>query len=114
MVMSQLCRFFVPIWVGERQRGGEVGRLGKWRGIPATFNGGSTKFGFHNRGVQWDAPMARWAGEGKDWIKLVAQLKPRREDVIRSLRESMKQVVAKQNGLQRDQPVEESKRPASP
>ena len=28
--------------------------------------------GFHNRGVQWDTPMARGAGEGNDWIKLVA------------------------------------------
>ena len=26
------------------------------------------KVGFHNRGAQWDTPMARWAGEGKDWI----------------------------------------------
>ena len=28
------------------------------------------KVWFHNRGVQWDTPMARWAGEGKDWIEL--------------------------------------------
>ena len=33
------------------------------------------KFGFHNRGVQLDTPMARWAGEGNDWIKLMAQIK---------------------------------------
>ena len=39
--------------------------------------------------------MARWAGEGKDWIKLMAHQKPRREDVIRSLLESMKQAVEK-------------------
>ena len=25
------------------------------------------KVGFHNRGVQRNTPMARWAGEGKDW-----------------------------------------------
>ena len=25
----------------------------------------------HNRGVLWDTPMARWAGEGKDWIQLM-------------------------------------------
>ena len=36
--------------------------------------------------------MARWAGEGNDWIELVAQ-KPRKEDVVRSLLESTKQTV---------------------
>ena len=51
------------------------------------------KAGFHNRGVQWDTPIVRWAGEGKDWIKLMTELKPREEDVIRSLLESMKQAV---------------------
>ena len=49
----------------------------------------------HNRGAQW-APMARWAGEGKDRIKPMTQKKPREEDVIRSLLESMKQAVEKQ------------------
>ena len=44
----------------------------------------------------------------------MAQLKPGREDVIRSLRESMKQVVVKKNAIQRDQAVEETKGPASP
>ena len=46
------------------------------------------KIGFHNRGVQWDTPMARWAGEGNDWIKLVAQQNHRKQDVIRSLLET--------------------------
>ena len=31
--------------------------------------------GLHNRGAQWDTPMARWAGEERDWIKLVAPIK---------------------------------------
>ena len=53
------------------------------------------KVGFHNSGVLWNTPMARWAGEGNDWMKLAAQRKPRKEDVIRSLLESMKQVVEK-------------------
>ena len=39
--------------------------------------------------------MARWAGEGKDRIKLMTQKNPREEDVIRSLLESMKQAVEK-------------------
>ena len=50
---------------------------------PGHVQGWKHKVGSHNRGVQ--SPMARWAGEGKDWIKLVAQLLPRKEDVIRSL-----------------------------
>ena len=41
--------------------------------------------------VQWDTPMARWAGEGKDWIQLMTQTQLRKEDVIRNLLESMKQ-----------------------
>ena len=53
------------------------------------------KVGFHNRGAQWDTPMARWAGEGNDWTKLMAQRQLRKEDVIRSLLESMKQAVEK-------------------
>ena len=53
------------------------------------------KFGLWNRGVQWDTLMARWTGEGNDWIKLMAQRKPRKEDATRSLLESMKQAVEK-------------------
>ena len=54
------------------------------------------KVGFHNRGVQWDTPMmARWAGEGKDWVQLMMPTQPRKEDVIRNLLESMKQPVEK-------------------
>ena len=45
--------------------------------------------GFHNRGIQWDTPMARWAGEGKDWIKLMAQRQLRKEYVIHILLESL-------------------------
>ena len=37
--------------------------------------------------------MARWAGEGNDWIKVMAHRKARKEDVIRSLLESMKRAV---------------------
>ena len=32
---------------------------------------------------------------GKDWIKLMTQLRPRKEDVVRSLLKSMKQAVEK-------------------
>ena len=52
-----------------------------------TYTGGSTKVGFHNRGVQWDTPMAKWAGEGNDWKKLMAQRQPREVDLIRSFLE---------------------------
>ena len=72
MVMSQFCWLFVPFFGGELPLGGEAVPLGAWRGTPVTY-----KVGFHNRGVQWDTPMARWAGEGNGWIKLMAQRKPR-------------------------------------
>ena len=63
------------------------------------------KVGFHNRGVQWDTPVARWAGEGRDWITLMTQLQPRREDVIRSLLESTKQAVEKKAELNGTRPT---------
>ena len=47
---------------------------------PITYKGGSTK-------------LVSTTGEGNDWIKLMAQRQPRKEDVIRSLLESMKQAV---------------------
>ena len=30
---------------------------------PASVTGWNHKVGFHNRGVQWDTPMSRWAGQ---------------------------------------------------
>ena len=65
-----------------------------WRRTPATFKGGSTKFGFMTEEYS-GTPMARWAGEGNDCIELMAQRKPRKDDVIRSLLESIKQAVEK-------------------
>ena len=64
---------------------GEMGWLTRWK----------HNVGFHNRGVQWDALMARWAGEGNDCIKLLAQRQPRKEDVIRSFLEPMEQALEK-------------------
>ena len=53
------------------------------------------KFGFHNRGVQWDTPMSKWAGEGEDWIQLLIQSPPRKEDVMISLLKMMRQPTEK-------------------
>ena len=39
--------------------------------------------------------MAKWSGEGNDWIKRMAQNQPRKEDVIHSLLASMGQAVDK-------------------
>ena len=71
--------------------------LASWRMAwdPYTVQMWKHKIGFHSRIVQWDTPMARWAGEGNDWKKLMVQRKPRRENVIQSLLESMKQTVGK-------------------
>ena len=53
------------------------------------------KFGFHNKGLQWDTLMSRWTGEGNDWIQLVAQGPPRKEDVTVSLLKMMRQSTEK-------------------
>ena len=70
------------------------------------------KVGFHNRGIQWDTPMARWAGEVKDWIQLTMQTQPRKEDVIRNLLESF--IGGQENGVQRVRADKETKGAASP
>ena len=43
------------------------------------------EFGFHNRGVQWGTPMAKWACEESDWIQLMKQMQPRKENVVHHL-----------------------------
>ena len=86
---------FVPFWGGEQLLSGEAEHLWGMAWDPFYVQRRKHKVGFHNRGVQWDTPMARWAGEGNDWVKLLAQRQPRKEDVIRSLLESMKQAVEK-------------------
>ena len=43
-------------------------------GTRTMFKDWKHKVGFQNRGVQWDTPMARWAGEGKDWTELMTPL----------------------------------------
>ena len=80
--MSQLCWLFVPFWSGELPLGGEAEPLGRMAWDPYNVQRWKHKFGFHNRGVQWDTPMARWAGEGNDWSKLMAQKKTRKENVF--------------------------------
>ena len=40
-------------------------------------------------------PLTRWTSEGRDWIRLMMQPNPRKEDVSRSLFESMQQAVKK-------------------
>ena len=78
------------------------------------FKDGSTKLGFHNRGVQWDSPMARWAGEGNDWIELLMQTRPQKEDVIRNLLESIKQPVGIRKASKGLVPTKKPKGRASP
>ena len=62
---------------GERLHGGEVDPRGMaWD--PNNVQRWKHKVGFHNRGVQCDTPMARWAGERKDWIELMTKTRPQR------------------------------------
>ena len=82
--------------------GGETEPRGVWRGTPTTYRDGNTNVSFITEECSGDTPMARWAGEGNDWIKLMAQ-KNREEDVIPSLLPSVKQTVEKKAETHRDQ-----------
>ena len=62
---------------------------------PTNDTGWKHKFGFHIRGVQWDTPMSKWVGEGTDWIQLMAQGPPSKEDVTLSLLATMRQAAEK-------------------
>ena len=43
------------------------------------------KWSFHNRGVVWDALVAKWAGEVKGWVKEMTECPPKKEEVIVTL-----------------------------
>ena len=73
--MSPYYGLFVPFWGGERPRGGEAGLPGRVAWDPTNVTRWKHKVAFHNRGIQRDTPMARWASEGYDWVKLMAQRK---------------------------------------
>ena len=64
---------------------------------PANVTRWKHKFGFHSRGTQQDTPMAKWAGERKDWKQVVTQGASRKEDVTFSLLASMRQATEKKN-----------------
>ena len=49
---------------------------------PANVTCWKQKRGFHNRGVTWDTPMARWAWPNNDWIQLRRLDSPKKIDVI--------------------------------
>ena len=72
---------------------------------PTNVTRGKHDVGSHNRGTQWDSPMARRAGEGNDWMKLVAQQHSQKEDVIHSLFASMRQAVEKKTKANETRPA---------
>ena len=72
---------------------------------PTNVTHGKHDVGSHNRGTQWDSPMARRAGEGNDWMKLVAQQHSQKEDVIHSLFASMRQAVEKKTKANETRPA---------
>lgn len=43
------------------------------------------RWGQHNRGVVWDTPFARWAGEGEDWTQKTTHEEVAREDFVVSV-----------------------------
>ena len=52
------------------------------------------KWRFHNRGVIWNTPMARWAGSEGDWMQKFVRVPHQKEDVIVSLMAMMRQPTA--------------------
>ena len=47
----------------------------------------------------------QWQGEGNDWIKLMAQQQPRKEDVVHSLLVSMRQAVEEKTKTSETRPA---------
>ena len=43
------------------------------------------KWGFHNRGVAWDTPLARRAGSGEDWIQKWRMNPPKKTEAVPAL-----------------------------
>ena len=53
----------------------------------------------HNRGVVWNTPWTKWAGEGNDWVQEMTVHPPKKDDVIvaflKMTRQSTKQFLKK-------------------
>ena len=62
---------------------------------PASVTRWKPTFGFHNRGAHFDTPMSKWAGEGEDWIQLLAQGPLRKEEVTFQMLTMMRQLAEK-------------------
>ena len=43
------------------------------------------KWSFHNRGVTWDTPMARWTGSEADWIQKWRKSRSKKAEVVPAL-----------------------------
>ena len=42
------------------------------------------KWGFHTRGVMWDTPLAKWAGNGDDRFQKINNAPPAKKRVVQS------------------------------
>ena len=66
------------------------------------------KLELHNRRIQWDTPIAKWAGEANDWIQVVTRGPLRKEDVTVRLHATMRHVAGhrkdKKSGLPTKKP----------
>ena len=60
-------------------------------GTLQTLNGGNIKLGSTTKKYNGTHRWQRWAGEGTDWIKLLAQQLHPKDDVIRSFFASMRE-----------------------
>ena len=84
--MGDVPIMWAPFRGGERPRGGEAGPPGVWHGTRLTLHVGSIKLG---------STTEEYSGTHRYWIKLMAQRQPRKEYVIHSLLESLRQTVEK-------------------
>ena len=95
MVTSQLCWLFVPFWFWRTTAWWRSRSSWKMAWDPGNVQRWKHKVGFHNRVVQWDAPMARWAGEGKRLDQSYGTTETSQRRRYSQLARSMKQVVGK-------------------
>ena len=64
---------------------------------------GKTSWGFHNRGVVWDNPVSKWAGEGKDLAQDMTMHPPKKNEVnialLKMTRQPTKHLLKTDTGI---------------
>ena len=69
------------------------------------------KLELHNRRIQWDTPIAKWAGEANDWIQVVTRGPLRKEDVTVRLLKTMRHAAGKRKDKKSGLPTKKPRDP---